>query len=73
MARLAKMIHIRFDGRSHDLPAAELRVVDGANDAEVRQAIAGYLDIGLHRLDAYVVERHRNGNITLRPEAVFGR
>ena len=68
----SKMLHIRFDGRSYDVPISHLHVGRGSSDAEVRQAVAAYLDIGLHRLDAYVVERHRNGNMTLRPEAVFG-
>jgi hypothetical protein len=72
MARLGKMLHVRFEGRSYDLPLAELRLEQRASDAEVRQAVAAYLDVGLRRLDAYVVERHANGNLTLRPEAVFG-
>ncbi|MCA9670255.1 MAG: hypothetical protein KC503_31890 [Myxococcales bacterium] len=69
---MAKTLHVRFEGRSYDLDLEQLRLPAGASDADVRQAVAGYLDIGLHRLDAYVVERHRNGNLTLRPEAVFG-
>lgn len=72
MALLARMLHIRFEGKSYDLLLSQLGVGAAANDHEVRQAVAAYLDVGLDRLDGYVVERHRTGNLTLRPEAVFG-
>jgi len=41
-------------------------------DGEIRRAMARYLDVPNHKLDPYVVDRHANGNVTLRPEAVFG-
>ena len=72
MAMLAKMLHVRFEGRSYDVPVSHLRLANRAQDADVRQAVAAHLDIGLHRLRSYTVERHRNGNMTLRPQAVFG-
>ena len=34
--------------------------------------MAGYLDVPVYKLRVYVVERHTNGNMTVRPEAVFG-
>jgi hypothetical protein len=38
----------------------------------VRNALAGYLDVAARDLSRYVIERHANGNLTVRPEAVFG-
>ena len=67
-----RMIHVRYDGRSYDLKAVEMNITDESNDQDVSMAVARFLEVGLDKLEAYVVERHRNGNITLRPEAVFG-
>ena len=67
-----RVIHVRFEGRSWELTFQLLDVGDLSSDQEVRQALAGYLDVPLRKLARYVVERHANGNITVRPEAVFG-
>ncbi len=64
--------HIRFEGRSFDLPLAELGIAEGAADREVKRAIANHLEISEERLRDYVLDRHESGNVTLRPEAVFG-
>ena len=66
------MIHIRFAGRSFDVPAADLRLGLGASDAQIKQSLAQYLEVPAGRLDDYVIDRHANGNMTVRPEAVFG-
>ena len=67
-----RMLHVRFDGRSLDLAFRVLDVGDLSTDVEIRLALAHYLDVNPQRLARYVVERHANGNITVRPEAVFG-
>ena len=67
-----RVIHVRFEGRSYSIRLSELEIREWSRDAEVRQALAFYLDIPLYKLDRYVIERHANGNITVRPEAVFG-
>ena len=72
MAQLARQLHIRFAGRSYDLTLGQLGLAPQASDHEVRMAVAQHLEVGLDRLEPYVVERHRTGNVTLRPEAVFG-
>jgi hypothetical protein len=64
--------HVRFAGRSFDIPLAEMDLGTLSADGQIRQAMARYLDVPYHKLDAYVVDRHANGNVTLRPEAVFG-
>jgi hypothetical protein len=67
-----RMVHVRFQGQSWDLAFGLLDIGDLSNDRDVRQALARYLDVPARKLVAYVVERHANGNITVRPEAVFG-
>jgi hypothetical protein len=34
--------------------------------------MARHLDVPARMFDGYIVERHSNGNFTIRPEAVFG-
>ena len=53
-------------------PKNVLDVGSGSTDREIKGAVAGYLDVTEARFRSYVVERHENGNITVRPEAVFG-
>ena len=72
MAQLAQALHVRFEGRSFDVPLARLDVPTLASAEDVRMAVARYLEIGLDRVEGYVLERHGNGNFTLRPEAVYG-
>ncbi len=64
--------HIRFQGTSSDIPLAELDLGALSNDEQVRAAIANYLRVPVANLRSYVIERHANGNLTVRPEAVFG-
>jgi hypothetical protein len=66
------LIHVRFAGRSFDVALATLDIGRGADDGDVKQALARHLEIHPSRLRDYVVDRHGNGNLTVRPEAVFG-
>jgi hypothetical protein len=66
------VVHIRFEGRSRDLFCRELDIGPMSTDAQVRQALANFFDVPVRKFRAYVVERHENGNMTVRPEAVFG-
>jgi len=66
------IMHIRFDGKSFDIPFGELDIGSRFDDRQVKAALAGYLDVTESRFRNYVVERHSNGNLTIRPEAVFG-
>jgi hypothetical protein len=66
------VVHIRFEGKSVDIPVADLEFSRGASDAEIKQAVAGYLDVAADKFKHYVVDRHETGNLTIRPEAVFG-
>jgi len=66
------VVHIRFDGRSLDVPTDDLDVGARSTDAEVKRALARHLEVPEEKLRDYVVDRHETGNLTVRPEAVFG-
>lgn len=66
------IVHVRFDGRSWDIPLELLRLGSAPSDSDVRMALARHLETPVTALTSYIVERHANGNLTVRPEAVFG-
>ena len=67
-----RMVHVRFEGQSWSLAFSVLDIGDLSTDRDVRQALARYFDVPPRKFAPYVVDRHANGNITVRPEAVFG-
>lgn len=66
------VLHIRFEGRSFDVPLSDLDVGVASGDADVKRALAAYLNVPETKFRDYVVDRHETGNLTVRPEAVFG-
>lgn len=66
------VIHVRFAGRSLDVPLDQLDVSPYSSDKQIKQALAGYLEEPEDKLRDYVIDRHATGNLTVRPEAVFG-
>jgi hypothetical protein len=66
------LVHVRFDGRSFDVSASQLDLSVGASDREIKQALARRLEVSERELADYTVDRHRNGNLTIRPNAIFG-
>src|SRR5437764_14272120 len=67
-----KVVHIRFEGKSLDVPQGDLDVGAASSDNEIKRALAGFLEVPEARLRDYVIDRHETGNMTVRPEAVFG-
>jgi hypothetical protein len=65
-------VHVRFEGRSHDVPLRELDLAPQAGDEALRRALARHLQVPEARLRELVIDRHPSGNLTVRPEAVFG-
>lgn len=65
-------IHIRVMGRSRNIPLAQLNLQPYASDETIRQEVARFMEVPVERLKDTFIERHENGNITVRPEAVFG-
>ena len=72
VSQLNPMIHIRFAGQSYRLEAGALDLGSLSSDNEIKHALARHVRVPVAKFTAYVVERHDNGNITIRPEAVFG-
>ena len=67
-----QVLHVRYGGRSIDVPLANLDLSRQSSDREVKQRLAEYLEVRTRDLVGLVLDRHPNGNLTLRPEAVFG-
>jgi hypothetical protein len=66
------VVHIRFEGRSLDIAEGDLDVGAASSDNEIKRALARYLEVPEGKLRDYVIDRHETGNLTVRPEAVFG-
>jgi hypothetical protein len=66
------VLHVRFDGRSLDIPLGDLDVGSASGDREIKRALARHLEVPEAKLRDYTVDRHETGNLTVRPEAVFG-
>jgi hypothetical protein len=64
------VVHVRFAAAEFDISMPGLELDSASSDHEVKQALASYLDVPSYRLDGYVIDRHKNGNLTLRLEAV---
>ena len=66
------VIHVRFAGRSFDISMIGLDLTPTSPDDQVKQQVGSFLNVADDRLEHYVIDRHPNGNLTLRPQAVFG-
>lgn len=66
------MVHIRFEGRSLDVPERVLQMSHTPTDEELKVSVARHLNVGPKVLDRYVVDRRPSGDIVVRPEAVYG-
>jgi len=66
------VLHVRFDGRSLDIPLNDLDIGTASEDREIKRALARRLQVAERALHDYNVDRHETGNLTVRPEAVFG-
>lgn len=66
------MIHVRFEGRSHDFEEQTLGLTTAANDHQVLRSLARFLEVDSTQLQNYVVDRRPSGAVIVRPEAVYG-
>ncbi|XGW00733.1 MAG: hypothetical protein ACAF41_34075 (plasmid) [Leptolyngbya sp. BL-A-14] len=66
------MVHIRFEGRSLDIPETQLRITTGMSDVAVKEQVSRHLDVNTDRLSTYVIDRRPSGDLIVRPEAVYG-
>ena len=60
------------DVRAADIPLSDLDVGTLSSDADIKRALAGYLEVPDVKFRDYTIDRHETGNLTVRPEAVFG-
>ncbi|HNT78230.1 MAG TPA: hypothetical protein PKH77_24720 [Anaerolineae bacterium] len=67
-----RAVHVRFEGQSWTLALAVLNLREPFDPEAVRTALANHFDVPLQKFAVYVVEQHPNGNVTVRPEAIFG-
>lgn len=67
-----RSVHVRFKGQSWTLALMVLNLHEPFGPDDVRQALARYFDVAAQEFAPYVIEQYANGNITVRPEAVFG-
>jgi hypothetical protein len=65
-------LHVRFDGQSWDFDMEELDLGDLSSDADIRRAAAEALDAPVAKLQNFAIEKSDDGDVTLRPQAVFG-
>ncbi len=65
-------VHVRFAGRSFDIPMPMLGIGPAWPDDQIKRALARHIEVPEGAFKAYVIDRHPNGNLTVRPEAVFG-
>lgn len=66
------VVHVRVDGLSRDVSLEALGLEGRVDDADLKDALARHLELPKAALRDLVVDRHATGNLTVRPEAVFG-
>ena len=67
----AKVLHIRTKGVSQNIPLSELDC-NLDSDEEIKKAAASFLKLEENALQDHELVRHKNENITIHPQAVFG-
>lgn len=66
------MAHIRFEGRSYDIKISELGLGLFMCDSEIKQRLSQHFDVAISCFEYYVIDRRPNGDLIIRPEAVYG-
>lgn len=66
-----QLLHVRFDGRSEEVPFAALDIAGDPTDSTLKRALAAHFDRPSGYFDRHVVARH-SGAIVVRPEAIYG-
>ncbi len=71
-SRAPAVIKIQLMGTSYDLTLHSLDLHPGSTEGQIKHAVAVGLMVDADQVEDLVIDRHSNGNLTLRPEAVFG-
>lgn len=64
-------VHLRVNGRSDELTLSTLGLPASATDAQIKVAVARYLDLPATELADHVIVRTSQA-IIVRPEAIYG-
>lgn len=72
MVTVDPTIHIRYDGQTYEYRMSRFDIGPRSTDQQIKVAIATELNTPVEKLRNYTVVREENGNLTLRPDAVFG-
>jgi hypothetical protein len=71
---ISPQLHVLWEGVTHDIDLASLDVGDLSTDTQVRNAVADYLEVVPAKLSNATIDRNaQTQDITLRPNAVFGK
>jgi len=81
-------VHIVYDGNTEDINLEDLFPLerreaygieegteltsDSVSAAQIKMALADHYDRPIDEFNELVVEHHKNGNLTARPNATFG-
>lgn len=65
----AGVLHVRYAYKGFDVPFERLGVAPSYDERRIKQALARHLVVPLAWLSSYAIERHGDGNITLRLES----
>lgn len=63
------VLHVRFVHKGFDVPLNRLGVRPAAEESRIKQALANHLIVPLEWLAEYVIQRHGDGDVTLRLDA----
>lgn len=66
------MLHLRFEGRSYDIPDEQLRLTRAITDQQIFERLARHMDVSPQDFRHYVIDRRPNDVLIVRPEAVYG-
>ncbi len=72
MTQLAhQTVHVRVNGRSEEIPLAQLGLAQHSTDSELKDAVVRYLDLPVDSLRSHVIVRTTQA-VIIRPEALYG-
>ena len=66
-----KIVHVRIDGKSKEFGLADLSLTARSPDEDIMALLAKHLRVDIERFALFSVERTKDGNLFLRPDAVF--
>ena len=66
-----KFLHVRLDGKTKEFALADLSLSNKAADDDIIAVLAKHLRIEVERFSLFRVERTKEGNIFIRPDALF--